>query len=663
MKANSELDNLCINTIRALTIDAVEKAKSGHPGAPMGLAPVGYTLWTRFLRHNPRNPNWAGRDRFILSAGHASMLLYSLLYLSGYDLSLDDIKRFRQLGSKTPGHPEYGITPGVEVTTGPLGQGISNAVGMALARKLLAVRFNKPGFDLTDYFIYVIASDGDMMEGVTSEACSLAGHLRLDHLICLYDDNQITIEGPTSLAFSEDVGGRFKAYGWHVSFINDANDIDQLSEKIGDARKEKRPALIIVRSRIACGSPNMEGREESHGAPLGEHEVISTKENLGISKEEFHVPKEVLENMRKAIQIGEREEKTWNEKFRKYEREYPDDARTFRRILNGKLPDGWDSKLPSFESDKSIATRDASGKILEAVASVLPEIVGGSADLGTSVKTYIKGWGNINSNDFSGRNLHFGVREHAMGAILNGMARHGGFIPYGGTFLVFSDYMRPALRMAALMKLHVIYVFSHDSLGVGEDGPTHQPVEQLASLRTIPGLIVIRPADANETVEAWKVALRENRPVALILSRQKLPVFEKSSLSGPEGLFRGAYILSESKSKPAVALIASGSEVSLALEAGRILEKEDIPTRVISMPSWELFDEQDEEYRKSVLPDELKARVSVEAGSPFGWCKYTGENGKALGIEGFGFSAPGDIALREAGFTAERIIAVAKSLI
>jgi len=663
MEGNTDLDLLCVNTIRALTMDAIERAKSGHPGAPMGLAPIGYTLWTRFLRHNPKNPNWPGRDRFVLSAGHASMLLYSLLFLTGYDISLEEIMRFRQLGSKTPGHPEFGITPGVEVTTGPLGQGISNAIGMALARELLRARFNRPGYDVADYYIYTIASDGDLMEGVSQEACSLAGHLSLSHLVCIYDSNKITIEGSTDLCFTENVGERFKAYGWQVFNVADANDIEAVSEAISEARLQERPSLVIVRSKIACGSPNMEGCAESHGAPLGENEVKLTKKNLGFPEKEFYVAEEVLEHMRKAVPLGELEEEKWNERFAAYESDYPNDASELKRLLERKLPDGWKESLPTFKAGDNIATREASGKIIESLADVIPELIGGSADLGPSTKTFIPGKESVIPKKFEGRNLHFGVREHAMGAILNGIARHGCFIPYGGTFLVFSDYMRPAIRMAAMMGLHVIYVFSHDSLGVGEDGPTHQPVEQLAALRAIPGLTVIRPADANETVVAWKVAIERKSPVALILSRQRLPVLDRSNLSDASGVEKGAYILAKASEKPHLLIIASGSEVSLALDARRVLEKEGIATRVVSMPSWELFEEQDESYRLSVIPKEVKARLAIEAGSSLGWSRYVGDSGAVIGFDRFGFSAPGDIALKEAGFNIENVVTVAKSIL
>lgn len=665
MYLSDDVDLLCVNTIRCLAVDAVEAAKSGHPGAPMGLAPVGYTLWQRFLKHNPADPAWPGRDRFVLSAGHASMLLYSLLYLTGYDLALEDLREFRQLGSKTPGHPEHGVTPGVEVTTGPLGQGLSMAVGMALGREILGARFNRPGFDLSDYFIYVVASDGDMMEGVASEACSLAGHLGLGRLICIYDDNQVTIEGCTSLTFSEDVRARFSSYGWQVApFVADANDMEAVAASIDEARAdESRPSLVVVRSKLACGSPNLEGSEQAHGAPLGPEEALLTKKNLGWPEDQqFCVPDEVLERMRIAVELGKVAEQAWDELLAAYASEYPELADDWRRAMKSTLPDGWKSSLPVFEAGNKVATRAASGKVLQDLAPVIPELIGGSADLGPSNQTLIKGSPSIHKGDYSGRNIHFGVREHAMAAVMNGMALNGGLIPYGGTFLVFSDYMRPAIRLAALMQTHVVYVFSHDSLGVGEDGPTHQPVEQLAALRTIPGLTVIRPADANETVEAWRVALERSGPVAFALSRQSLPVLDRQTLAPASGLEMGAYLIAASEAAPDVVLIASGSEVSLALEARGALSTQGIEASVVSMPSWELFDEQSVAYRASVLPSGVP-RISIEAGVTMGWLKYVGEGGATIGWDRFGMSAPGNIALAEAGFTAEAVVAAVKDLL
>jgi len=664
MNKSDDLDLLCVNAIRCLAIDAIEAASSGHPGAPMGLAPVAYTLWTRFLRHNPADPAWPGRDRFVLSAGHASMLLYSLLYLTGYDITLEDLRDFRQLGSKTPGHPERGLTPGVEMTTGPLGQGLSSAVGMALARELIGARFNRPGFDLTDYRVFVIASDGDMMEGVASEASSIAGHLGLGSLVCLYDDNQITIEGKTELSFSEDVAARYRAYGWHVApFVPDANDMEAVAASIQEAvNNDSQPSLVVVRSRIACGSPNLEGHEKAHGAPLGVEEACLTKKNLGWPEEQkFCVPEAVLAHTRVALEKGAAAEAEWSGRFEAYASAFPDLAADYRRVTEGRLPQGWEAHLPEFEPGGKVATRGASGKVLDALAPVIWELIGGSADLGPSNQTFIKGYESVRKGDFSGRNVHFGVREHAMAAMMNGMALHGGIIPYGGTFLVFADYMRPAIRLAALMGTHVVYVLSHDSLGVGEDGPTHQPVEHLAALRAIPGLCVIRPADANETVEAWRLALLRSGPVALALSRQSLPVLDRGSLAPASGLTKGAYALTPADDAD-VLLIASGSEVALALTAREALAESGVKAGVVSMPSWELFDEQDKEYRASVLPSGKK-KLAIEAGVTMGWCKYVGDSGAVLGWDRFGMSAPGGVALATAGFTVENVVAKAQALL
>ncbi len=660
-----DIDGLCVNAIRCLAIDAIERAKSGHPGAPMGLAPVGYVLWTRFLRHNPADPRWPGRDRFVLSAGHASMLLYALLYLTGYDVSLDDLREFRQMGSITPGHPEFGVTPGVEVTSGPLGQGLSTAVGMALGRAITASRFERDGRGLFDYNVYAIASDGDMMEGVTSEASSLAGHLGLGSLVCVYDDNRITIEGCTDLSFSEDVAARYSAYGWHVApFVEDANDLDALSASIEEARLEtSRPSLVVVRSRIACGSPNLEGSEKSHGAPLGPEEVLLTRKNLGWPEEgEFHVPDAVLEHMRTALEKGARLQGEWEARFEDYRREHPELAAEYRRVADARLPAGWESALPEFEAGSKLATRSASGHVLQALAGAVPELIGGSADLGPSNQTVIKGAGSIRRGDFSGRNLHFGIREHGMAAVMNGMALSGGLIPYGGTFLVFADYMRPAIRLAALMGVHVVYVFTHDSLGVGEDGPTHQPVEQLAALRAIPGLVVIRPGDAAETVEAWRVALERGGPVALALSRQNLPVLDRASLEPAGGLARGAYSLTGPADGADIILVATGSEVALALEARTALAGEGIAAGVVSMPSWELFEEQEPGYRERVLPGPVR-KLAVEAGSTLGWRRYVGDEGDVIGWDLFGMSAPGGQALEKAGFNVRNVVEKAKSLL
>jgi len=659
----SNLDQLCINTIRTLAMDAVEKAKSGHPGMPMGAAPMAYVLWTRFLRHNPRNPRWPNRDRFILSAGHGSMLLYSLLHLTGYDLPLEELKQFRQWGSRTPGHPEYGLTPGVEVTTGPLGSGFATGVGIAMAERYLADRYNRPGFPIIDHYTYAIVSDGDLMEGIASEAASLAGHLRLGKLIYLYDDNQISIEGSTDLAFSEDVAKRFEAYGWHVQRVADGNDIEAIAAAIAAARAEaERPSLIMVRTRIGYGSPNKENSPEAHGAPLGEEEVRRTKAAYGWPEDaQFLVPEEVRAHMGAAVQRGQQWEAEWNDLFRRYEEAYPAEAAELKRILSGQLPEGWHERIPTFPAGGSMATRSASGKVLNAIAPVLPELVGGSADLAPSTNTYIQGAGDWVPGDFRGRNIHFGVRENAMGAALNGLSLSG-LRPYGGTFLVFSDYMRPTIRLAALMEQPVIYVFTHDSIGVGEDGPTHQPVEHLAALRAIPNLVVFRPADANETAVGWRLAL-ENRkgPFALILTRQNLPVLDPEKARGAE---RGGYVLAEASSgRPEVILIATGSEVSVALGAREILEKEGIPTRVVSLPSWEIFDQQPKEYRDAVLPPEVTARVAVEAAVPMGWERYVGPRGAVVGLSRFGASAPGKVLFEKFGFTPENVARVAREVL
>ncbi|MCG0240090.1 MAG: transketolase [Firmicutes bacterium] len=644
-------------------MDAVEKAKSGHPGMPMGAAPMAYVLWTRFLRHNPRNPRWPNRDRFILSAGHGSMLLYSLLHLTGYDLPLEELKQFRQWGSRTPGHPEYGLTPGVEVTTGPLGSGFATGVGIAMAERYLADRYNRPGFPIIDHYTYAIVSDGDLMEGIASEAASLAGHLRLGKLIYLYDDNQISIEGSTDLAFSEDVAKRFEAYGWHVQRVADGNDIEAIAAAIAAARAEaERPSLIMVRTRIGYGSPNKENSPEAHGAPLGEEEVRRTKAAYGWPEDaQFLVPDEVRAHMGAAVQRGQQWETEWNDLFRRYEEAYPAEAAELKRILSGQLPEGWHERIPTFPAGGSMATRSASGKVLNAIAPVLPELVGGSADLAPSTNTYIQGGGDWVPGDFRGRNIHFGVRENAMGAALNGLSLSG-LRPYGGTFLVFSDYMRPTIRLAALMEQPVIYVFTHDSIGVGEDGPTHQPVEHLAALRAIPNLVVFRPADANETAVGWRLAL-ENRkgPFALILTRQNLPVLDPEKARGAE---RGGYVLAEASSgRPEVILIATGSEVSVALGAREILEKEGIPTRVVSLPSWEIFDRQPKDYRDAVLPPEVTARVAVEAAVPMGWERYVGPRGAVVGLSRFGASAPGKVLFEKFGFTPENVARVAREVL
>lgn len=654
----SAIDSLAVNTIRVLSAEAVQRANSGHPGMPMGAAPMAYVLWTRHLRFNPRNPGWANRDRFVLSAGHGSMLQYALLHLTGFDLSIDDIREFRQWGSRTPGHPEYGETPGVETTTGPLGQGFGNAVGMAIAEARLAAEFNDGELSPVDHRTYVIASDGDLMEGVHAEAASLAGHLGLGKLIVLYDDNRITIDGATDLAYSEDVAARFRAYGWHTDAVADGTDFDAIDAAITRARETTdRPSLIAIRTRIGEGSPNRVDSSSAHGAPLGPEELEATRQALGWDAPEFHVPEEVLARM-SAAERGNALEADWKETMQRYAEAHPERAAELSRRLTGTLPEGWSAELPSFESGTAIATRAASGTVLNALATRLPELVGGSADLAGSNKTMISGAGDFTRADRTGRNLHFGIREHAMAAILNGMALHGGFLPYGGTFLIFSDYMRPSIRLAALMQLPVTYVFTHDSIAVGEDGPTHQPIEQVPSLRLIPGLVVIRPADANETREAWKVAIEEPGPVALVLTRQKLPVLAETAAHS--GLPRGAYVLVDCDGDPDLVIIASGSEVRLAVSAARVLADEGVGTRVVSMPSQELFERQPGEYRRAVLPPGIGRRMAVEAAATTGWCRYADQ---AVGIDRFGASAPGDVNMERFGFTVENVVARARQLL
>jgi transketolase len=667
---NAALASRAINTIRFLATDAVQKAKSGHPGTPMGLAPLAYLLWTKYLRHNPGNPDWGGRDRFILSCGHASMLLYSLLHLTGYDLTLDDLRQFRQWGSRTPGHPEAGHTPGVEVTTGPLGQGFGNAVGMAMASRMLAQRFNRPGHEIVSHRIVALCSDGDLMEGVASEAASLAGFHRLGNLVAFYDDNRITIEGSTDLAFREDVGGRFRSYGWNVLTVADGNtDLDGLSAAIEVAfTQRERPTLVIVRTSIGYGSPNKQDTAGAHGAPLGEAEVALAKENLGWpATPAFLVPDDVLAHFREVSARGEKAEKEWRMKFAAYAAAYPSLALEWERRMWGDLPEGWTEGIPTFAPEAgAAATRSASGKVLNAIAARIPELAGGSADLAPSTETIMKEAGEFLPDAApGGRNLHFGVREHGMGAILNGMARHGGVIPYGATFFIFSDYMRPSIRLAALMGCRVVYVLTHDSVGVGEDGPTHQPVEHLASLRAMPNLYVVRPADANETAAAWRVALeRTAGPTALVLTRQKVPVLPPSSVFLGDNVYRGAYVLEDAvNGRPDVLLIATGSEVSVALAAKDLLSEEGVSARVVSMPCWERFEEQEPAYRDAVLPPSVPARVSVEAGSTFGWKRYVGDRGASIGIERFGASAPAERIFRELGITPEAVRDRARSVL
>jgi len=664
MDNRSEKDELCVNTIRALSMDAIQKANSGHPGAPMGLAAAAYVLWTRILKHNPANPDWLNRDRFVLSGGHASMLLYSLLYLSGYDLSLDDIKNFRQWGSKTPGHPEFGHTPGVETTTGPLGQGFANAVGMAMAERHLAATYNRTDCEIVDHHTFVMCGDGDMMEGITSEAASLAGHLGLSRLICIYDDNKISIEGSTDISFTEDVAQRFRAYNWDVRQVDDGNDLNAIYNAVVAAKKETdKPSLIVLRTHIAFGSPNKQDSSDAHGSPLGEEEIRLTKKRLGFPEDaSFHVPEEAVKLFRESINKGKEAESLWQGKYKVYCNKYPELAKIWNDAVNGTLKDGWDADLPKFEG--SIATRAASGKALNAIAEKVPSLIGGSADLAPSNKTYLKSSRDFQKNRYDNRNIRFGVREHAMGAIMSGMAIHKGLRPYGGTFLVFADYMRPSIRLACMMKLPVIYIFTHDSVAVGEDGPTHQPVEHLAALRAIPGLIVIRPADAVETAEAWRIAMKSvDGPAALILSRQKLPVLDRSKYGPADGLANGAYILSDSTGKPDIILIASGSEVHIALEAADSLTAKDVQVRVVNMPSWELFEKMPQEYKDKVLLPDVEKRIAVEAGIPMGWERYAGSGGKIIGITGFGVSAPGGLVMEKFGFTPENIVEKATELL
>jgi len=680
---SQSIEQPCVNAIRMLSVDAVEKAKSGHPGAPMGLAPTAYLLWTRFMKYNPRNPSWPDRDRFVLSAGHGSMLLYSMLYLTGYDVPLDQIKQFRQWGSLTPGHPERELTPGVETTTGPLGQGFGNGVGMAIAEAYLAARYNRPGFEVVSHFTYGIVSDGDLMEGVASEAASLAGHLKLGKLIYLYDNNHISLAASTDLTFTEDCAKRFEAYGWHTQAVEDGNDLEALDRALRAARTETaRPSLILVRTHIGFGSPGKQDTFEAHGAPLGEEEVKLTKQKLGWPAEPpFFIPDEALAHFRESVTKGQRAEAEWKERFSAYVRKFPAVAGELEQALRGELPAGWEESIPDFPADaKGLATRVASGKVLNAIAPKLPTLIGGSADLNPSTHTVLQKLGDFESPErtfadsqgsagggfsYAGRNLHFGVREHGMGAACNGMAAHGGIIPFGSTFLIFSDYMRPSIRLAALMGLGVIYVFTHDSVGLGEDGPTHQPIEQLAALRAIPRLVVIRPGDANETAVAWRVAIEtRDRPVALALTRQNVPTLDRTQFAAADGLRRGAYVLADPPDgRPDLVLIGTGSEVSLAVAAREKLSERKIQARVVSMPSWELFDLQPKEYRDSVLPPSIKRRVAVEAALPQGWHRYVGDGGDVIGIERFGASAPGNVVMEKLDFTVNHVVERALALL
>ncbi len=679
-----KIDESCVNAIRMLSVDAVEKAKSGHPGAPMGLAPVAYVLWTRFLKHNPKNPGWADRDRFVLSAGHASMLLYSMLHLTGYeDISLDQIKQFRQWGSRTAGHPERELAAGIETTTGPLGQGFGNGVGMAIAEAFLAARYNRPGFEIINHFTYSIVSDGDLMEGVAAEAASLAGHLKLGKLIYLYDNNRISLAASTDMTFTEDVAKRFDAYGWHTQSVDDGNDLNAIDRAVKAARSETaRPSIILVRTHIGYGAPGKQDSFEAHGAPLGEEEAKKAKQKLGWPLEPaFYIPDDALARFRESIPRGEKAEREWQEKFSAYMQEFPELAKELEGALKGELPRGWEAAIPEFPADpKGLATRAASGKILNAIAAKLPTLIGGSADLNPSTFTALTKLGDFESPErdfqnsqgmtgggcnYAGRNLHFGVREHGMGAALNGMAAHGGIVPFGSTFLIFSDYLRPSMRLAALMELGVIYVFTHDSIGVGEDGPTHQPIEQLAALRAIPRLVVIRPGDANETAIAWRVAIESrDRPVALALSRQNVPTLDRSQFASADGVRRGAYVLADATGvSPDVILIGTGSELSLVVGARQKLLERKINARVVSMPSWELFDSQPREYRESVLPPAVRPRLAVEAALPMGWHRYLGDRGDVIGVERFGASAPGNIVMEKFGFTVDHVVERALTLV
>jgi transketolase len=680
---SSRLDQLSVNTIRFLAVDAVQKAESGHPGLPMGAAGMAYVLWDRFLRHNPADPQWFDRDRFVLSAGHGSMLLYSLLHLTGYALPLAQIKKFRQWGSITPGHPERGVTPGVETTTGPLGQGFANGVGLAIAEAHLAARFNRPGFEIINHFTYALVSDGDLMEGVAAEAAELAGHLKLGKLIYLYDDNHITLSASTQVTFTENHAGRFAACGWHTQTIKDGNDLEAIDRAICAARAETgRPSLILARTHIGYGSPNKQDTFEAHGSPLGVKEVKLTKQNLDWPVQpSFFVPAKVAAHFREALDRGRRDEAGWHAKLADYGTQFPKLAHELRQLMKGTLPPDWDKNIPGFSADaKGMATRVAAGKVMAAISPMLPNLFGGSADLDPSTHTEQKGAGDFQSAamavgdlqgsagggwNYAGRNLHFGVREHAMGAIANGLAAHVGIIPFTATFLTFSDYMRPAMRLAALMKLQVVYVFTHDSIAMGEDGPTHQPVEQLASLRAIPRLVVIRPGDANEAAVAWRVAIEtRDRPVALVLTRQNVPTLDRKRFAAADGLRRGAYVLADpARTKPQLILIASGSEVGLIVAAQIKLRRKNISVRLVSMPSWELFEAQPQEYRDSVLPPKIHARLSVEAGVAQGWHRYVGDRGATISVEKFGASAPGPVVMRNYGFTVANVCQRALALV
>lgn len=680
LRPDAVLEDVCINTIRILSADAVQYANAGHPGMPMGAAAMAYTLWTRFLKHNPKNPQWVDRDRFVLSAGHGSMLLYSLLHLTGYDLPLEEIKRFRKWGSKTPGHPERGETPGVEVSTGPLGQGFGNGVGMAIAETWLAARYNRPGHKIVDHYTYAICGDGDLMEGVTQESASLAGHLRLGKLIYLYDQNHISLAGSVDLDFTEDVARRFDAYGWHTRAVPDGNDTEDVARAIQEAQAEdQRPSLILARTHIGYGSPHKQDNFSSHGNPLGEDELQATKKALGWpTMDKFYLPQAAVDCFRQAIPQGSAAEDQWHRKFDAYQRDFPKEAAEFQQIMSGKLPGDWAADLPKWKpTDKPIATRAAGGEALNALAKRIPNIIGGSADLNPSTDTALKGMGDFQPAEFggpgtqgavgaewslAGRNVAFGVREHAMGAAVNGMAAHGGVLPFSATFFNFSDYMKPAIRLGALSRLNVFYVFTHDSIGLGEDGPTHQPVEQLAALRAVPGLIVIRPADPNETSEAWAFAVQHDGPTALVFTRQAVPHLDRSNAKDP-GVAKGAYILSEADGQPDVILMGTGSEVSLCAKAQSTLAKYGVKARVVSMPSWELFSAQSAAYRESVLPAKIRKRVAIEAGASLGWRQWAGDEGTIIAVDRYGASAPGAEIFQHYGLTAENVAAAALRLV
>jgi transketolase len=676
-KPTPEVQDRCINTIRILSADAVQNANSGHPGMPMGAAAMGYVLWTRFLRHNPHNPQWFDRDRFVLSAGHGSMLLYSLLHLTGYDLPLDELKHFRKWGSKTPGHPERGHTPGIEVTTGPLGQGFANGVGLAIAEAWLAARYNRPGHKIVDHYTYSICGDGDLMEGISQEAASLAGHLQLGKLIYFYDQNHISLAGATQLDFTEDVAKRFEADGWHTRTVLDGNDTEDIAAAIQEAQAEDgRPSLILVRTHIGYGSPHKQDNFSSHGSPLGEEELAATKKALGWpTMDKFYLPQDAVDYFRQAVPQGKKLEEAWGQTLDAYRKEYPKEAAEFEQIISGALPENWSADLPHWSpADKPIATRSAGGAALNALAKRIPNIIGGSADLNPSTDTALQGWGDFQPSEsggagtlgavggewsYAGRNIAFGVREHAMGAAVNGMAAHGGVLPFSATFFNFSDYMKPAIRLGALSRLKAIYVFTHDSIGLGEDGPTHEPVEQLAGLRAMPDLVLFRPADPNETAEAWAFAVEHPGPTTLVLTRQVVPHLDRSRATEP-GVARGAYILSEAEGgAPDVILIGTGSEVGLCVKAQEALKKQGVKARVVSMPSWDLFSAQDQSYRDSVLPEQIKKRVAVEAASPLGWSRWTGDEGAIIGVDRFGASAPGEEVLEHLGFTVDNVVATA----